>query len=306
MHERDGHLFRRTASSNICRNPWTFFRSFAHSHSDNSTSNRPGAALSGSWEEALPEQLRTALYLSFLCAERAPAGSLLQGLSFLRETDNAMEVARTVSSAHRASVEDAATGGTRGRSSSSSIRAAVTVATATAAVCAMLVCVSTSLAPGSGPAVLQGATTFVWNTPSAGGVKNGGYVSQQSLRASSQLSSTQTRPGRIAGARGRLAAARRALHNSEPLGFDISKTLDSSFQRGAKGSSSLIHIDLPIEQFQIGATVGGGKPNMQLQNRDGTVRPEYLRLNKVEAATLKEEREVSPSRRSCVFPDLNF
>jgi hypothetical protein len=42
----------------------------------------------------------------------------------------------------------------------------------------------------------------------------------------------------------------RAARTSGAQGFDISKTLNEAFERGERGSSALIHIDLPIQQYQ--------------------------------------------------------
>ena len=165
-------------------------------------------------------------------------------------------------------------------------------ATAVAAVvaCASLLSLAAVLRPRAAPsAALQGATTFVW-------ASDGGPGGAGRPRASSSHSSAQQQGAAAIAARGRLAAVKRAARNSEPLGFDISQTLDSAFQRGEQGSSSLIHIDLPIQQYQIGKTVGGGKANMRAYNGDGTALPIYLRLNKVEAATLKEEKQVRRTR----------
>eukprot|EP00802_Teleaulax_amphioxeia_P016077 Tamp_16185.p1 GENE.Tamp_16185~~Tamp_16185.p1 ORF type:complete len:309 (+),score=67.75 Tamp_16185:73-927(+) len=159
------------------------------------------------------------------------------------------------------------------------------VAAAAVVACASLLGLAAVLSPrgaAAPSAALQGATTFVWATDDG----PGGAGPPPAAR-----SSVQRQGASATAARGRLAAVKRAARNAEPMGFDISRTLDSAFRRGEQGSTSLIHIDLPIQQYQIGKTVGGGKANMRAYNGDGTALPIYLRLNKVEAATLKEEKQ---------------
>jgi len=159
---------------------------------------------------------------------------------------------------------------------------------------AVLACLSmvalaslSSAGEGRRAAMQEEATTFVW--PAA---------QPQATPAAASGAIGKARPARIAAARGRmvargqrLAATREESQNPEPLGFDIGKTLGSAVKRGEQGSSSLIHIDLPIRQYQVGETVRGDKPSMVPRNVDGTELPAYLRLNKVEAATLKEEQK---------------
>jgi len=134
-------------------------------------------------------------------------------------------------------------------------------------VCVSLVIVAVT-SGGSSLSVLQQDTTFVWETPSKAGLT---LDVQQS--GSQKLRHFRAHAGRGWVGRGRLVATRSAAQNPQPLGFDIAKTLDASFRRGETGSESLIHIDLPIEQYQLGKTIGGGKANMLPSNVDGTGLP---------------------------------
>jgi len=137
------------------------------------------------------------------------------------------------------------------------------------ALSAVFVCVSLVIVAvtsgGSSLSVLQQDTTFVWETPSQAEPT----LDVQQSR-SQKLRHFRADAGRGWVGRGRLAATRSAAQNPQPLGFDIAKTLDASFRRGEMGSESLIHIDLPIEQYQLGKTIGGGKANMLPSNVDGT------------------------------------
>ena len=190
--------------------------------------------------------------------------------------------------AHRSACRSAWAVRERGRPSAMHSTAAVAAAAVVA--CASLLGLAAVLSPrgaAAPSAALQGATTFVWATDDG----PGGAGPPPAAR-----SSVQRQGASATAARGRLAAVKRAARNAEPMGFDISRTLDSAFRRGEQGSTSLIHIDLPIQQYQIGKTVGGGKANMRAYNGDGTALPIYLRLNKVEAATLKEEKQVRRTR----------
>lgn len=199
--------------------------------------------------------------LCFLCLHRP---CLLAHVSFcVCQGEDSMA---RICAAHRAGGEDTSgdNGSRRGRQSIK--RSAAAMAVAAVVACASVVGVAIVLMHRGGSTELQQHdTTFVWATPSHTGP--------------AATAAQQSRPVRIAAARGRvqrLAATRRAAGNPEPLGFDIEKTLDTSFRRGETGSASLIHIDLPIEQYQIGKTVGAGKANVLARNIDGTGLPHYL------------------------------
>ena len=111
------------------------------------------------------------------------------------------------------------------------------------AVCASLVGV---VLMRTAPTALQqeqqqiGDATFVWENPAAAG---------PSAASSSVRQQRSARKGRVV-ARGRLAT-QRAAANEAPLGFNIEKVFDSSYARGQGGSTSLIHIDLPIQQVPV-------------------------------------------------------
>lgn len=159
----------------------------------------------------------------------------------------------------------------RGSATLSALPSAVAVAAALA--CVAIVAYAAPLGEWRLPATMQQETTFVW-AGSGQAVPAAGHATAQKGTDAGQQNS---RPARIVAARGRMAARGQRLAatlkeaaNPEPLGFDIAKALDTSYQRGEEGSSALIHIDLPIQQYQIGKTVGGGKPNMVPQNIDGT------------------------------------
>ena len=177
----------------------------------------------------------------------------------------------------------------------------LTVAARLGVVCGSLLFYALTFPPrkgyGDGVAPIE-ASTFVWSTPAAAARQAPGEASSRqkqghAARLHARRSPRFTAAQRRLAARGREAAAtsgRSGGEKAERLGFDIARTLDTSYRRGEQGSEALIHIDLPIQQNPLGSKAASIEHSVVSAARRRHRLPPSLRLNKEEEATLKEEK----------------